>query len=256
MSGAAPLTFPTEEQMSDIERSVIACLWNGDETVPDYSRAKYDLAYVERLARGVKRCIPGGHLTLLVDQFYARRIPQELELLLSLRELEGLGVGGWSNLCESWAPDLWPKKGERALFVGLDTIFVSDCSWLFEWKKSPVGLPHDPYEKPLPCDAVVSYDREGAALIWNEFLHSRGDRMANHLYAGRPSEMALLRNLSKKYGWEPLEEVSSQLLSYKADVIARGVRWQKSSLVYFHGTPKPADLEEHELLKKVWQNAG
>lgn len=231
---------------------MIACLWSDDRReLPGYSgKAKWSIGVVSALVLNARRRVPGCRFVLLVDEVWARaydaivtspgggaaRIPD------ALVSFSGADCGGWSRICEVFRPDLAPRAGERNLFVGLDTVFVDDARWLFEWDHAPVGLPLDPYHAPERCDAVVSYDAEGAALVWAAYEESRDrDGMRADLYAGKPSEMALLRRLSREHGWPPLEPGFHRLRSYK---VHGSQRVQGTTVVYFHGTPKPQDLPE------------
>lgn len=218
-------------------RTVQCCLWRGHETC-------YGPDYVELLRRGVERHVPDGRLQVLVDEYHEAAIRK---LDVDVVPFKGFGCGGWSNVLEAFHPDLAPAEGERNLLVGLDTVFTGDCEWLFEWDKAPVGIPLDPLCPPEACDAVITYDREGAALVWAEFERTRGTGMKEHFFAGAPSEMALLRNLRAALGWEVLEAEPRLLRSYKVhgyDPCA--------SIVYFHGKPRPGDLPEGDPVRALW----
>jgi len=228
---------------------VITALWKG-ENLPRHSNDVYGPEYVENLAQGVQEHIPDSELLVLTDAHYWHRLSDSSARVLAL---DGYGVGGWSNILEMFRPDLWPCAGERMLGMGLDTVIVGDCSWLWEWDESPVGLPLDPYYAPLPCNGVMTWDREGAQLVWEAFLESRRARMARHLYARRPSEMALLRDLYARLGWVPLEHTHRRLLSYKVHV-KNGMPVEDASIVYFHGSPTPADLPESDPIRQCWSS--
>lgn len=229
-------------------RRVIACLWEGDESLPDYSRGKYGADDVEKLLDGIERHVSDGQLIMLVDEWGGDVLsPMWAGRDVSVVPFAYPDPGGWGRMLEAFRPTLWPKQGERNLLVGLDTVLTGDCDWLFEWDKSPVGLPLDPYNAPQVCNAVVSYDAEGAAIVWR----ARG-RVADTKYAGVPSEMALLRKLYVEQGWSPLEDTPTKLLSYKVHVRDRRRSLHNASVVYFHGRSKPADLPEDDPVRRMW----
>ena len=226
---------------------MLACLWRGDD-LPGYSSNKYDLGYAAKL-----RDMLGeqARLTLVTD-FDCEEVPG-----IDTHRMKGIGVGGWTPVFEAFDAELWPKGNERCVLVGLDTIITGDIGWLFEWRESDVGLPLDPYYAPEFCDAVVTYNRAGAALVMQRYLREAGAGRMNSHYtlAGRPSEMVLLRAMAKEHEWAPLEAEPRRLLSYKQHVLKEGRDWREASVTYFHGDPKPHQLPEDDDLKKVWRCA-
>ena len=247
-----------------MKQRVMVTLWRDEKAdLPGYSGNVYDEQWVANLARNVKRQLPNGELVVVADTFYCRRLIEAGEQNLpELKEVQivpmlGVGIGGWSNVFELWRPELWPEEGARHLAVGLDTVFVGDPSWLFRWDEGHVGVPFDPYHHPEVCDAVISFDKAGAAMLWNEFLHSKGDGMKQDHYMGRPSEMALIRRMHRERGapWvAALELMPERLLSYKCHVKTGEVPVQSTtSVVYFHGTPKPHQLGTDDPIRKEWE---
>lgn len=248
-------------------RTVVACLWDGTDlhTKP----GTYSPMDVLRLWHGVRRHITGGELIVLADEHYApmldemkhnlgrpyAEVPEEQtdELLhtFHISNLGGWGErhGGWTHVLEAFADSFLVGydigRGQRVLLVGLDTVFVRNSDWLFDWDASPVGLPADPYnlEGP-PCDAVVTFNAEGARVVWNHFRECHESSAPfRHLYGGRPSEMVLLQHLFEREGWRRIEGTKMErLVSYKGGNVAlKGVP-EEATLVYFHGSPKPQDL--------------
>ena len=234
---------------------IFCCLWKGED-LPGFSADKYDVSDVAKLARGFRRHLTVEHeFVLIVDANYdyaARTLlPDDLVTVLPM---EGWGIGGWSNMLEPYRPGL--RSSERSLLVGLDTIVVGNCDWLFEWDEAPMGLPWDPFQKETVCDAVVTWDKHGAEIVWEAFLKSRKDGMKCHLLFGRPSEMILFRDLWTQLGWPTLELTPKRLLSYKCHVKGRSGRdrsWDKASIVYFHGNPKPCHLHKTHPLRQEWE---
>ena len=227
-------------------RYVHTCLWKGKD-VPH----EYGVADVVRLETNMLQHIPDATLVCHVDDAHHKAV--DLAIKGITVPFLGLGVGGWSNVLElfGWS-HVWEPK-ERHLAVGLDTVFVGNCDWLFEWSADPVGLPLDPYAAPVPCDAVISFSMRGSIATWGEFLESRQSGMKGDLYANKPSEMALLRRMYAENGWRPLEKKPHRLLSYKKHVRDERRSIDGASIVYFHGKPKPTDLPKDDPVFKAWK---
>lgn len=231
-----------------------APFWLGDTGLPNYSGGVYDLRYVEALARTFKAACKGEpfELHLLVDEEAKATL---LALVgatwldaqgIRLIDFEGHGCGGWSHVLEAFRPSLiWEPEETVRVLTGLDTIATGDVRWLWE-VAAPVMLPMDPIHTTTVCDAVVCWTRWGAEVVWDAFLESRKDGMKKHLYHGQPSEMALLRDL-----WARSPDVRSfnenlighRLASYKCHIATLKRSLRDVDLVYFHGRPKPGDLD-------------
>lgn len=242
-------------------RHVIATLWAGDD-LPGYSANKYGVEDVLRLWRGVRKYVTDGVLHVLCDELHMARLAlhtlssdePDLRETLRCHYLEGHGIGGWTPIMEAFSErtlaqlllsDGTIKNKQRHLLVGLDTVFVANSDWLFDWDLAPIGLPADPYhpESVQPCDAVVTFDVRGATLAWSEYKSSKLRVPFPHMYAGYPSEMELLRSLHHFFSWPMLEgHKPKKLVSYKANKVKeRGIP-EEATIVYFHGYPKPSDL--------------
>lgn len=243
-----------------------ACLWDGRD-LPHYSGKAYDVRYVLNLLRNIRRHDPQGHLTMLVDPVYWSEVRDTLGLESEhhrLAPFRGDDVGGWSRVLEIFRPDLRPDSDQRCLAVGLDTVFVDNPQWLFDWNLHPVGLPLDPYSNHHACDAVIGFSLEGAEMIWARYLKERAkNRMADCLFGRLPSEMVLLRHMWKENQWAPWEPKPRKLLSYKCHVLGfrhpkdtapRPVPMDEAIVVYFHGNPKPKDLPKDDPIRKEWES--
>ena len=230
-------------------RKIYACLWKGDD-LPHYSANKYGARDVANLARNVKRRIPEGELHIFVDK---ENLSEVQDTGAIIHPFIGIGCGGWSHSFEAFFPDYWPEPDERVLWMGLDTVIMGDPSWLYLWDESPVGLPLDPYATPQPCDAVISFDRQGAEIIWRAYQEVAVNKMRDFLMGTNPSEMYLLRHLYKIHGWAPLEEHPKKLLSYKQHVLCEGLDPLETDIVYFHGNPKLPDLTKGNPVRMEWE---
>lgn len=225
---------------------VFSCLWRGED-LPEFCTDVYDAEYVESLAAGIERHVPNGTLTLLTDEFW---YPKVVHRLPHVRHERFLGdAPGWLRIMECFRPGLQPDEDERCMWMGLDTVLIGDCTWLRDWDESDVGLPLDPIHPPKPCNAVTTYNRKGAQIMWEA---SQQPGVENYTLFGRfPSEMVLQRELSVQHNWWPLEARPKLLLSYKKHVV-KGADWRNASIVYWHGAPKPHQLPDTNKVKKEW----
>jgi hypothetical protein len=242
---------PTEKVFTN---RVFSCLWQGTD-LPGFSNDAYSPVYVDRLRKGVEKHVPNGQLTMVCDEFYYDKLQGDPRFkAVRLERFDGHGIGGWTNMLEVFREGLRPKMGRRHILVGLDTVFVGNSKWLFDWDKSPIGLPLDPYKAPLPCNAVTTFNFEGAAFIWDAFEVAKTDGFKDYMMFGCASEMSLLRFLYEQEKWYPLEPRAKKLLSYK-------VHWnqmrnpflESPSMVYFHGRPKPHEMTPHDPVRRIWE---
>ena len=250
-------------------KTVICNLWKG-ENLPAFSENAYGPQDVVRLWKGARRHLTGPlRFVVFCDEHYFELLAApEAALMVERAGLDwaesrlvryaGHGIGGWTNVMESMNPQSFIDGtfvGSRVLLVGLDTVFVGDSNWLFDWNAAPIGLPRDPYSGYQPCDAVVTFDYEGARAAWGEYLRAKQKHPFPHMLGGKPSEMVLLQHLWKMDGdWPYLEPEAKRLLSFKGaklhdvDRVPNG-----TSIVYFHGRPKLWDLEPTHPVRVEWE---
>jgi len=211
--------------------------------LPKYSACQYGPEHVEAIRRGLQRSVTDPELKVLVDEHF-----------LDLGEPFAYDhVGGWSRRMEAFAPENAPPPGERYVLFDLDQIIVGPCDWLWDWDEAPLGMPRDPYVPEKPCSTVVSYDNVGAAMMWEAYHSVDGSRFA--LPKGgqdRFSEMEVMRYLFAENDWPFLEDEPRRLLSYKVHVTKKRMSWNRASIVYFHGRPKPQDLPS-AALRGTWE---
>ncbi len=218
-------------------RRAVACIWHGTD-LPSYSACRYTQRDVDLLRQGLQRHVRDSDLVVYAEPpFKGRPFVHEHR-------------GGWSRRLEPFAPEHRPQGSERHVLLDLDLVIVGDSDWLWDWDEAPVGLPRDPYFPREVCSTVVSYNEEGAEIIWDSYQASG---MCELRYArGCYSEMALLRKLQAEHHWPLLEEEPEKLLSYKVHV-KREVPWSSASIVYFHGHPKPGQLPAQHALRREWE---
>jgi hypothetical protein len=234
-----------------VNRTVIACLWQGTD-LPGYSKDKFGIEDVRQLARGVNRCVTDGRTIVLCDDYWYDKLRGLVEPNLSTLRFSRTHHGGWSPMLEAYSFALYFSESNRALAVGLDTVFVNNCDWLFDWDLSPVGLPLDPYASPQPCNAVAVFDKVGGNQVWQRYIKEAQNDMRNCMYMNLPSEMALLRMMYQEEGWMPLETRAKKILSYKKDIVKRGLDPRCADIIYFHGKPKLGDLPNSNTVKRIW----
>lgn len=234
--------------------NVIAGLFEGTD-LPSYNAGRYGAGDVARMRDNLAATNPSARLTVVADEAHYDAVAA-LEGVTA-RRMKGIGCGGWTPLFECFMPPLWPAPGERHLFVGLDTVFMGDIGWLFDWDKAPVGLPLDPIfdYRGLPCDAVVSFNMNGAAIIYRAYCEAKSfDGMRSNRLGEYPSEMVLMRRLYAIHGWPPLEAEHKRLLSWRIHVRDGGRSVDEASIVYFHGKEKQDDLPADDPVRRAWQS--
>ena len=141
----------------------VCCLWEGFD-LPSYSQCKYGPEYVQALSNGLG---PDIELVCYTDRYWTG-----FDDICEWKPFEHEHRGGWSRRLEPMAPENRPRGAERHVLLDLDTIIVGDCSWLWEWDLAPVGCPLDPYFTNEICSTVVTYNEEGAQIIWDAYQAS------------------------------------------------------------------------------------
>ena len=214
-------------------------------------RFDYSPAWATKLWRNIVTHHPGAEVTCLTD--YPVDDPGFVKSL-DVAPLTGQHKG-WSNLMEMFRPDV---VGDRAILIGLDTLFVDTIQPLWERPEGYI-VPKDPLYPNLICNALVLVNREHAEDIWTRW--QKGERKPNTPYhiKGLFSEMKWLRAHTEPEAlWDDL--FPGALCSYKVHVArqepARRPGWRGQRLVprdpntlppgcrvvYFHGPPKQEDL--------------
>jgi hypothetical protein len=229
--------------------------------LPKYSGGRYGLEDVKFLWRCTRRHITDSELVIMSSPEFIGAIrgwaPDET---LRALEFEGHGIGGWTPILEVFRGDLHNGKdpNERVILVGLDTIFVRNSDWLFEWDEAPFSLPCSPCRRPkaAPCNAVVTYNAEGAELMWKYYLKAvdKGNPGFSKM-SGVPSEMTLMRAFLKENKWPLFQKPSDEpppMISYSHHhrVINSGRTIPEGcTVVYFHGAKKPRNLPKDSILR-------
>lgn len=213
---------------------IVCILFDGaNKGLPGYSAgAGYSAQWVDKLARGIRRNTDLKHqIICLVDQDY--HFDEQVEKIpIITRET------GWGVVMETFRPEIGCSQ---RIVMGLDTIITGDLNQIFQWK-GRVGLLTDPYHTSTICNGYASYSPEFCEWIWEQWQRKEeyGERI---FYNGRISEMAFLRFLARDA--VRLDDLfPNEIQSYKVDWMMRPEARSSAKIVYFHGRPKPPNIEE------------
>ena len=227
----------------------------------------YDTAYVEKLYRGFKRnlTIPFDFICL-VDKNYIFQ-----EDIKAVRFKRSVDQYGWMSLMEMYRPDLC--EGIR-FTIGLDTIITGPIDDIVTSSVSKFAVCTDPMYPEQICNAVTLSTPEFCEEFWsmwegNEDKLIPESKLILENAAPVPSEMVLMR---KYYGDSPrIDKVfPNRILSYKVHVKQSEYPFDKlegesrnvnqfrlkligeSSIIYFHGWPKPHHIAEQRWVQENW----
>lgn len=228
--------------------TVLTVLFGGQsEEIPRYSRDRYGPEWADRLYRGFAQHMPEPfRFVCLVDREYPFAEPVEQIELVDPSE-------GWMAINEVYRPDLGVTDG---IFVGLDTVICGDLSDICALSGADIFAPRDPYHLRMPCNALVRFNANGARYLWNEWNRDRPYWRRECLYQGHPSEMVFLRRLWPRADWQYLDDrLPGQVASYKVHIRSEGRPLDSARVVYFHGNPKPCDLDKSDPVRQAWEAA-
>lgn len=224
----------------------VACVLQG---------SAYGVEYVERLHDMVRRNLPqgfGGRFVCLTDR------SSELAHLAGVecRALTQDLYGWWAKM-ELFRPGQW-EKGERIWYFDLDTVITGPLDKLFEYPGA-FGLLEDVYRKSGFQSSVMSWigGSELQHSIWEEWnrrnrpMPEGGDQSVLETFwrSWLPSRIA-----GKPWPPDFLQAMyPGSLRSYKVDCV-----WtipKGTSVVFFHGLPKPEDVLTG-WVPEVWKVGG
>jgi len=220
--------------------------------VKGYTPDTFTWSHVNKLAEGVERAFPSDTvLVVMRDEWFADK-PDERHPLIVEVDLPPTHSGGWTPWLELFDGDTIPE-GERCVYVGIDTVFVEDCGWLFDWDACPVGLIPDPFKPHQAATCVVTADRHGAHWIEEEYRFRQGTKFHGCKTRGRPSDWIMLRNMQSQHQWPMLD--SPRIRSFKQHTSKKdgGKIPPGTSLVYCHGEPRPWEIPEGHPVRETWE---
>ena len=243
-------------------------MFDGRQTGVPHTTGVYDPAYVEKLYRGFKRnlTIPFDFVCL-VDKNYIFQ-----EDIKAVRFKRSVDQYGWMSLMEMYRPEIC--EGIR-LTVGLDTIITGPVDDILQAQVSKFAVCTDPMYPNQICNAITLSTPEFCEEFWgmwegNEVKLIPDSKLVLENVAPAPSEMVLMR---KYYGDSPcIDKVfPNRILSYKVHVkenehpidklegVSHNVYQnrlkliERSSIIYFHGWPKPHNIAEQRWVRENWK---
>ena len=247
--------------------TIVTALFDGRQTGVPHTTGVYDTAYVEKLYRGFKRnlTIPFDFICL-VDKNYIFQ-----EDIKPVRFKRSVDQYGWMSLMEMYRPEIC--EGIR-LTVGLDTIVTGPMDDILQAQVSKFAVCTDPMYPDQICNAITLSTPEFCEEFWgmwegNEAKLIPESKLILENVAPAPSEMVLMR---KYYGNSPcIDKIfPNKILSYKVHVkeneypiedLETGPHHRyeyrleliyKSSIIYFHGWPKPHNIAQQRWVQENW----
>ena len=247
---------------------IVTALFDGRQTDVPHSTGIYNAAYVDKLYRGIKRnlTIPFEFICL-VDMNY--KFEEDIKAVRFKRSVDQYG---WMSLMEMYRPDLC--EGIR-FTIGLDTIITGPIDDIVTSSVSKFAACTDPMYPEKICNAVTLSTPEFCEEFWgmwegNETKLIPESKLILENVAPVPSEMVLMR---KYYGDSPrIDKVfPNKILSYKVHVKQSEYPFDKlegesinmnqyrlelidqSSIIYFHGWPKPHHIANQAWVQENWR---
>lgn len=226
--------------------NILTVLYTNVNGTPTYSsQAGYSPEWVDKLVAAIERnSSQRNEFYCLVDRhdysFRERIIPVMIEGK----------IDGWSPMMETLRPEIC--AGPR-MVLGLDTIVKGNIDAILEWN-GDCGLLDDPFEKGMICNGIGMYSQSCVGRLWH--LWENRNRLFGRnelMYNGAISEMAFLRKTVGEECTKLNRLFPNQIQSYKAHWSKNDIhRRINARIVYFHGNPKPPNIEEKELLLEHW----
>ena len=223
----APITF-------------VCVLFRPPNYLPEWS-AVYDASWVDKLYRSIERNYHNPFRFVCMND--GRYEFDEHVISIPL-----LSSDGWGNILESFRPDV---AHGRIFQLGLDTIITGDITQIVD-TDAICGLHRNP-SKNVRSDVIGNgigvFDRDYATRLWDIYQSDTKHWQKTALLKGNFSEMVFLR-LNTKGDVTLLDDLyPNQIISYKAHLRRQKSQKRRRELrksariVYFHGRPKPPDVE-------------
>ena len=254
-------TTRTWKKREAYKPTIITALFDGHMTGVPHTVGVYDTAYVEKLYRGFKRnlTIPFDFICL-VDKNYIFQ-----EDIKAVRFKRSVDQYGWMSLMEMYRPEIC--EGIR-LTVGLDTIITGPVDDILQAQVSKFAVCTDPMSPDKICNAITLSTPEFCEEFWgmwegNEAKLIPDSKLVFENAPPAPSEMVLMR---KYYGDSPcidkvfpnrifsykIHIIDEDFLNYHAEIETRKKRIEASSIIYFHGWPKPHNIVDQNWVQENW----
>lgn len=223
--------------------NIICTLFDGRNSSIPHTVGVYTPEWVDKLYRGIKRNYSGHfNFICLTDQNYKFK-----EDVQGIRLSKSVDQYGWMSLMDFYHPDIC--KGKR-FTIGLDTIITGPLDELFSYN-GDIGLVTDPYYPNNVCNAVSISNDNFCQQFWDIWETKEEEIIRKCKLFEAPSEMIALNKYSPSVP-DLLDKLyPNKILSYKVHLKQNVNLLNESSLVYFHGNPKPHQLEDL-WVKKYW----
>ena len=235
----------TNREDYDPDITIVTTLFDGRNTSVPHTVGVYTPEWVDKLYRGIARNYSGTFdFICLTDKNYKFKEP-----IKNVRLTESVDEYGWMCMVDMYRPGLC--KGQR-FTAGLDTIITGPLDDILN-HKTKIALCTDPIYPELVCNAVTSASPEFCEEMWKMYQWKKKDWLRECLLSLEvkdtnkvvivPSEMDVLRRYYNDS--EKLDVIFPfRILSYKISINHDRRLLGTSSIVYFHGTPKPHELNE------------
>lgn len=201
---------------------VSTVLWDPNVKSQHFSRA-YNEQWALKLFNGFGRNLTIPHTPVLFTD-RRRKLPPHIQQIV----LKDLGRNGYGDCVRPFV------LNEPMIFAGLDTVITGNCDKLARYclESDRIALPKHPYE---------DYSINGVVLT------PKGQRKIFDDWRGE-NDMKWMRQF-------PHNQIDTlwpgRVLSYKAHVC--GKQWSnKTAIVYFHGAPKPPQLQNEDFVRRNW----
>ena len=229
-----------DRQYYNANITIVTALFNGDNTDIPHSVDVYAPDYVDKLYRGIARNFRGTFdFICLTDKNYKFEEP-----IIQKRLSMSVDQYGWMCVVDVYRPDLCVGK---RLTIGLDTIITGPLDDILE-HNTKIGLCTDPIVPEFVCNAITLASPEFCVELWDLWENNKKEIMETCIFEifGVPSEMELLR---KYYNDADRLDVlfPGRILSYKLHIRDEKIPVENTSIIYYHGLPKP-----HEMLNEKW----
>ena len=248
--GENPSNRWADRSVYEPDVTIVVALFDGRNTSVPHSVGIYDESWVEKLYRGVARNYKGlFEFVCLTDRNYKFKEP-----IKQVRFSRSVDQYGWMSLMEWYHPQVC---NTRRITMGLDTIITGPLDDIFhcDLGDHKIGVCTDPiYPKDI-CNAMTIAEPSFCTEFWDYWINNEKEVLRNcDLFPGAPSEMVVLRSL---YGNSPCIDKlfpnrifsykthigSEDNLEYHSQIDTRLWRLHNSSIIYFHGVPKPHEVK-------------
>ena len=238
----------TKREDYEPDITIVTALFDGRQTSVPHTVGVYTPSWVDKLYRGFARNYSGKFdFICLTDKNYKFEEPIRNERFsMSVDEF------GWLCMVDVYRPDLC--KGQR-FTAGLDTIITGSVDDILNLK-TKISLCTDPFQPHLVCNAVTSASLEFCEEYWKlwEWKKTAWLTECQITLGGvkAPSEMEVLRTYYNDVNKLDVN-FPYRILSYKKDIMRERDMLGTSSIVYFHGRPKPHQIAHENWVQRHWR---